>query len=129
MDSLAFWSAAVGSAAFKRAKTLQFSNLRLTRLIPTQIPFLPPEKVPEDWRTPGRSRDHCRRFKLQLRRLIETPASSEKMGAHDCRQGLQIEQGEKINRAKLPIDRGRPADFRADREVSAKQLWHSRLQR
>jgi hypothetical protein len=39
--------------------------------------------------------------------------------AHNCRQHVQVEQREKINRAEVAIDRRRTADFRADRQICA----------
>ena len=48
------------------------------------------------------------------------------MRPHNHGQRLQIEQGEKIDRAKLTIDRRRSADLGPDREIGAEQARCSR---
>src|SRR5215471_18519885 len=48
--------------------------------------------------------------------------STEKSLTRRLRHRLQVEQRQKINRAELPVQRGRTANFRAEREIRAQQF-------
>ena len=70
-------------------------------------------------RLSGRRRPKCHWRRTQM--PYKQRHSSEEMCAHDCRQGMKIEECEKIDRAELAIDCRRSADPCADCQIRAQQ--------